>query len=174
MTAEELVRISKSKDFMSLLGKINRWDLLPALFRVKGKPFSLEGREQFSVLFSPEIVRETIVMSGRQLGKSMSLSRSEGYDVASVDNLQILYVAPLQEQTRRYSDLYFSEAIRSCPLLQTLQKPAMLDIRPHRLRRGAGPVGRRHTDRPGIAYIFGVGLLAVHWNCEGRGKSHRD
>ena len=128
MTAEELVRISKSKDFMSLLGKINRWDLLPALFRVKGKPFSLEGREQFSVLFSPEIVRETIVMSGRQLGKSMSLSRSEGYDVASVDNLQILYVAPLQEQTRRYSDLYFSEAIRSCPLLQTLQKPAMLDI----------------------------------------------
>ena len=69
MTAEELVRISKSKDFMSLLGKINRWDLLPALFRVKGKPFSLDGRDQFSVLFSPEIVRETIVMSGRQLGK---------------------------------------------------------------------------------------------------------
>lgn len=128
MTAEELVRISKSKDFMSQLGKINRWDLLPALFRVKGKPFSLAGRDQFSVLFSPEIVRETIVMSGRQLGKSMSLSRSEGYDLASVDNLQILYVAPLQEQTRRYSDLYFSEAIRSCPLLQTLQKPAMLNI----------------------------------------------
>lgn len=86
MTAEELVRISKSKDFMSQLGKINRWDLLPALFRVKGKPFSLAGRDQFSVLFSPEIVRETIVMSGRQLGKCYRVSGN---------NLRDCYGAPL-------------------------------------------------------------------------------
>ena len=58
----------------------------------------------------------------------MSLSRSETFDLASIDNFQILYVAPLQEQTRRYSDLYASEAIRSCALLQTLQKPAMLKV----------------------------------------------
>ena len=76
MSFEELIRLSKDKDFLSGATKINRWELLPALFRVKGQPFSLKGREQFSVLFSDEITRETIVTSGRQLGKSMSLSRS--------------------------------------------------------------------------------------------------
>ena len=86
MTAEELVRLSKSKDFLSNLSKINRWDLLPALFRVKGKPFSLEGRDQFSVLFGQEIVRETIIMSGRQLGKCYRVSGN---------NLRDCYGAPL-------------------------------------------------------------------------------
>lgn len=128
LTAADLVKLSKSQDFRNDLAKINRWDLLPALFRVKGKPFSLKGREQFSVLFGSELVRELIVISGRQEGKSMSLSRSEFFDLASFDNLQMLYVAPLQEQTRRYSDLYASEAIRSCPLLQKLQQKSMLSV----------------------------------------------
>jgi len=128
LTAADLVKLAKSSDFKADLAKINRWDILPALFRAKGKPYSLKGREQFSILFSNELVRETIVMSGRQLGKSMSLSRSEGLDLASVDNLQMLYVAPLQEQTRRYSDLYLNEAIRSCPLLQVLQNKSMSRI----------------------------------------------
>ena len=121
MDESKLIEISKSKDITDKLPSMNRWELLPCLFRVKNKPFTLEGREQFSVLFEKEIVRETIILSGRQLGKSMSLSRSEIFNLLSIPNFQLLYVAPLQEQTRRYSDLYISEAIQSCPLAQRLQ-----------------------------------------------------
>lgn len=118
---DELIAFTNTEEFKNGLSTINRWDLLPALFRVKGKPFSLEGREQFSVLFDREMARETIIMSGRQLGKSMSLSRSEIFNLLSIPNFQMLYIAPLQEQARIYSDLYVNEAIQSCSLAQCLQ-----------------------------------------------------
>ena len=128
MTDSELIAISKEPATLASLDSMDRWDLLPALFRMKGKPFSLEGREQFSVLFSGEMTREAIVMSGRQCGKSASLSRSEIFNLISIPELQMLYVAPLQEQTRRYSDLYIQEAIQSCPIAQKLQEPGMTGV----------------------------------------------
>lgn len=128
LSDQDLVRLSKTPEFISDLGKINRWELLPSLFRMKGKPFSLNGREQFSVLFDNEMVRETIVISGRQEGKSASLSRSEIFDMLSIPEFQLLYVAPLQEQTRRYSDLYINEAIQSCPLAQKLQSKNLAGV----------------------------------------------
>lgn len=124
----DLLSIANSEEFKSDLAKIKRWNLLPALFKVKGEPFSLKGREQFSVLFSQEMVRELIVMSGRQLGKSMSLSRSEIFDLLSIPNFQMLYIAPLQEQARIYSDLYVNEAIQSCALAQRLQQSDMYGV----------------------------------------------
>ena len=56
---------------------------------------------------------------------SMTLSRSEVFIPLCIPQFQLLYVAPLQEQTRRYSDLYLTEAIRSCPLAQMLQSNSM-------------------------------------------------
>ena len=55
----------------------------------------------------------------------MTLSRSEVFLPLCIPQFQLLYVAPLQEQTRRYSDLYLTEAIRSCPLAQMLQSKSM-------------------------------------------------
>ena len=125
MTEAELVKLASSPDFRKILDGIERHNLLPLFFRMNGKPYSLKGREQFSVLFSRDIVRETIVISGRQLGKSASLSRGEIFDAVSIPEFKLLYVAPLQEQTRRYSDLYITEAIRSCPLATRLQQASM-------------------------------------------------
>ena len=76
MDEKELIKISQSPEFLSDLSKINRWELLPHLFRVKGKPYSLKGREQFSVLFDNEFVREKIVLSGRQEGKCCQISKN--------------------------------------------------------------------------------------------------
>ena len=112
MSEEELIRISKGGDVCDSIRNMYRWRLLPLLFRIKNKPFSIEGREQVHVLFAKEMVREQIILSGRQLGKSVSLSRSEIFNLLSIPNYQILYVAPLQEQTRRYSDLYINETIQ--------------------------------------------------------------
>ena len=128
MNEAAIIEAAKSDEVLSALDKADRWEFLPFLFRVKGEPFSLVGREQFSVLFDNEITRETIVMSGRQLGKSMSLSRSEILNLLTVPNLQLLYVAPLQEQSRRYSDLYINEAIQSCPMAMDLQRSEMAGV----------------------------------------------
>lgn len=59
---------------------------------------------------------------------SLTLSRSETYLPMSIPQFQVLYVAPLQEQTRRYSDLYLTEAIRSCWLAQSLQSKRMAKL----------------------------------------------
>lgn len=122
---KKLPSLVKSEEFMSQLRQANRIDLLPYLFRVKGEPFSLKDRPQFGVMFEDTLYPDMIVMSGRQLGKSLTLSRSETYLPISIPQFQLLYVAPLQEQTRRYSDLYLSEAIRSCPVAQALQSQRM-------------------------------------------------
>jgi len=72
-------------------------------------------------MYASEYVPETIFMTGRQEGKSVNLSRSQILDCISVPELQLLYVAPLQSQTQRYSTLTLNEAIQSCELARRLQ-----------------------------------------------------
>ena len=100
---------------------VHRSEFLPYLFRLRGKPYSLQDYTQMKVFYDSEYVPETIILSGRQLGKSINLSRSEVLDMLSVPGIQLLYVAPLQQQTQRYSTLYINEAIRSCELATLLQ-----------------------------------------------------
>ena len=79
MTEQELIKAANDPLFVSKLESMKRSELLPFLFRVKGKPFSLNGREQFDTLFAKEMVRETIVMSGRQCGKCKKCTKKEDY-----------------------------------------------------------------------------------------------
>lgn len=53
---------------------------------------------------------------------SLNLSRSEIMDMLTIPQFQILYVAPLQSQTQRYSTLYMNEAIQSCGPAKLLQQ----------------------------------------------------
>lgn len=62
-----------------------------------------------------------IVSNGLVTHNSINLSRSEVLNLISVPHLQMLYVAPLQQQTQRYSTLYLNEAIQSCELARLLQ-----------------------------------------------------
>ena len=107
------------------LSKVERWDLLPGLFKVHGTPFSIDDRPQFRPMFAKELTQNTIIISGRQVGKSMSLSRSEILLLLQVPYFQTLYVAPLKDQAMRYANDYIVEAIRSCPLAAKLQDKAL-------------------------------------------------
>lgn len=118
---KKIPQLVESKEIAEQIRGSNNAAFLPHLFRIKGQPFTLDDRPQFDVMFEKTLYPDMIVMSGRQLGKSVTLSRSEIYMALSIDQFQLLYVAPLQEQTRRYSDLYLTEAIRSCPLAMKLQ-----------------------------------------------------
>ena len=100
---------------------VDRADLLPVFFRFHGEPYSMENHLPMREMFSNEYSRRTIFMAGRQIGKTLSLSRSETLDMITVPNLQVLYVAPLQDQSKRYSTLYLNEAIQSCAWAKKLQ-----------------------------------------------------
>ena len=126
MEQAELIRrlpelLKNNQQLASEVSSVDNSTLLPFLFRIKGEPYSISDRPQFGVMFEKELYPDQIILSGRQLGKSVSLSRSEVFLGISIPQFQQLYVAPLQEQTRRYSDLYLTEAIRSCPLATRLQ-----------------------------------------------------
>ena len=56
---------------------------------------------------------------------SLNLSRVEVLDALSNPELQLLYVAPLQSQSQRYSTLYLNEAIKSCELARINQMKAL-------------------------------------------------
>jgi hypothetical protein len=100
---------------------LSRSDILPLLFKVRGVPYSLDGYPQFKEMYSSLLPRDMLLMCGRQLGKSMNLSRSEVLDCLTIPFFQILYVAPLQSQTQRYSTLYLKEAIGTCTFAQYIQ-----------------------------------------------------
>lgn len=103
------------------LSKVNRSDLLPALFKINSKPYSLDNFLQFKTLFDGDYVPESIYMSGRQVSKSVSLSRYMTTNCMLIPHYQVLYVAPLKEQAARFSTMYLREAIQTCPLAQMLQ-----------------------------------------------------
>jgi len=86
---------------------------------------SLKDHIQFHAMYANEYVADTIFMCGRQVGKSLNLSRIETLDGLSQPELQILYVAPLQSQAYRYSNLYLTEAIKSCELARINQMKAL-------------------------------------------------
>ena len=99
----------------------DRADLLPHLFKIRGQPYDLTDYPQFKSMYGRVYAPDTIYVCGRQVGKSLNLSRSEVLDMLSIPHLQVLYVAPLQQQTQRYSTLYMTEAIQSCDTARALQ-----------------------------------------------------
>lgn len=103
----------------------NRSHLLPALFRLRGKPYSMEDYPQFNVFYSREYVSDLIIMSGRQSGKSQNLCNSEVLDSIQIPHFQTLYVAPLQSQTQRFSTQLLVPTINSCSLARYLQATDM-------------------------------------------------
>ena len=86
---------------------------------------TLDNHIQFHAMFSSEYAQDNIFITGRQIGKSMQLSRVEVLDAISIPQLQLLYVAPLQSQAFRYSTLYLTEAIKSCDLASMMQLKAL-------------------------------------------------
>ena len=107
------------------LTKLHRADLLPSLFKIRGQPFSLKDYPQFRAMYDTVLVPDTLFLCGRQIGKSLNLSRAEILDLISVPHLQLVYVAPLQQQTHRYATLYTTEAINSCETARLLQESSL-------------------------------------------------
>jgi hypothetical protein len=99
----------------------DRTTLLPHLFKIKGKPFSLDKYPQMRAIYANKFVPKTIYFCGRQVSKSTNLSRSEVFDAISIEQFQQLFIAPLQDQTLRYSRGVLQEAINTCRTAKLMQ-----------------------------------------------------
>jgi len=115
-------------------GRVAVEDLLPALFKIRDLPYRLDDYPQMGVVYHREWAPDSILMCGRQVAKSTNFSRSEILMALAIRNFQVVYAAPLQSQSNRYSSLYLNEAIRTCHLASELQDPNNQD------RYGDAPV----------------------------------
>ncbi|MFC1453843.1 hypothetical protein ACFLQL_01550 [Verrucomicrobiota bacterium] len=121
ISSSEADTILNSPEFATAIKNTHRADLLPLMFKLSGKEYSLHDYPQFREMYSAECAPDSIWLCGRQTSKSMNLSRSEIMNLMQIPFFQILYIAPLKPQAIRYSSLYLREAISSCDLAQTFQ-----------------------------------------------------
>lgn len=90
--------------------------LLPLVLNLNGKPYSLNNHYPFAPLFRVLTPKNQVWKTGRQLSKSTSLA-AHGIVVAnSIPFFKTLYVTPLYEQIRRFSNNYVRPFIDQSPI----------------------------------------------------------
>jgi hypothetical protein len=90
--------------------------LLPFLFRLHGKPFSLNDYYPFQVFFNLDPPRKLVIKAGRQVSKTMSMAARILSFSFLKKHLKTLYVAPLYNQTLRFSTQYVKVLIEDSPV----------------------------------------------------------
>lgn len=90
--------------------------LLPLSLNLNGEPYHLREHYPFSPVFKTTMPRRLLLKTGRQVSKSTSLA-SHGVILSNcVPNFRTLYVTPLYEQIRRFSNNYVRPFIDRSPV----------------------------------------------------------
>lgn len=90
--------------------------LLPALLRLKGKPYNLDRHFPFEPFFNTFMPRNLVLKTGRQVSKSTSLA-GQGVIIANcIPFFNTLFVTPLFEMIRRFSNNYVRGFIEESPV----------------------------------------------------------
>jgi hypothetical protein len=90
--------------------------LLPLALNLNGSPYHLRDHYPFSPLFKTNMPQRLLLKTGRQLSKSTSLA-SHGVMLSICQpNFKTLYVTPLYEQIRRFSNNYVRPFIDMSPV----------------------------------------------------------
>lgn len=152
LTEAEFLELRGTKEYNAIVHETERYKLLPIFFKFHGEAYTLDKYPQFQDMYSSEYVPDSMWLCGRQIGKSMNLSRSEIMDCIQIPNFQILYIAPLKPQTLRYSSLYLNEAINTCPFARELQLVSVEDS-------DAGPIMRNLTHK---SFINNAGIQLTY------------
>jgi hypothetical protein len=102
-------------------------NVLPLMFNLNQKPYTLENHFFFEPLFSTQIASNTVCCCGRQVSKSMSIaSSSVGFGLL-IPYMRILVVTPLFEQVRRLSQNYVKPFISESPIRGLIVNPQCSD-----------------------------------------------
>ena len=97
-------------------GMPNLHRLLPTLLNLKGSPYTLDHHFPFEPFFSTLMPRNLVLKTGRQVSKSTSLA-AQGVIIANcIPFFNTLYVTPLYEMIRRFSNNYVRGFIDQSPI----------------------------------------------------------
>ena len=90
--------------------------MLPLCLTLQGKPYHLKNHFPFSPVFRTAMPSQLVLKTGRQVSKSTSLA-SHGVLLSNcVPYFRTLYVTPLYEQIRRFSNNYVRPFIERSPI----------------------------------------------------------
>ena len=97
--------------------------LLPLLFRLKGKPLTLNNHFQMKALFARVLPEQVTFKTGRQVSKSFSNATHSVLMGVSTPYYNILHVTPLYEMIRKFSSNYVAPLISESPLQSMFVTP---------------------------------------------------
>ena len=105
-----LQALAKNRAFPSLE------PILPLVLNLNGKPYGLTNHYPFSPLFRCLMPKNQVWCTGRQVSKSTSLAAHGVVFANSVPFFKTLFVTPLYEQIRRFSNNYVRPFIDQSPV----------------------------------------------------------
>lgn len=94
--------------------------LLPLILQLKGKPFSIKRHFPFEPTYRTWLPQSCTLKCARQLGKSVSQAAQGILMNATIPHLSTLYITPLFEQIRRFSNNYVRAFIDNSPVRKLL------------------------------------------------------
>lgn len=109
--------IIKSKIEKLLLEK-DYINLLPILFKLKGRPLTLETHFPFSPIFNKNFPDKLILKTGRQCGKTTSIAILVLLKLITHPHFNILVMQPLYETAKRFSNNYIRQLIKDSPFIR--------------------------------------------------------
>ena len=108
-------RYEKKRDVKERIVIVTRlFDYIKAHFRLKGEPFDFENKEHLEDILNDDYPG-TIIMSGRQVEKSTTVSNRLLGKMVTSDRLRALYCAPVWKQASTFSIDRFKPLIESSP-----------------------------------------------------------
>ncbi len=113
-------RIEEAMHLMRQSRHVSLKPLLPLLLNLKGKPYTLDRHFPFEPFFRTRTARRTLLISGRQVAKSSSLASRAIVHSNCVPFYSTLFIGPLYETIRKFSQNYVRPFIETSPLKHLL------------------------------------------------------
>jgi len=105
---------------------LSRKQLAESLLTLDGKQFSLHEYPFYDALYEG-IWPQTLLMCGRQVGKSVSAASFSVCEAIAIPHFKSLYLSPSSKQTSTFSNTRISKLIRHSPLLKQMMGDVIND-----------------------------------------------
>lgn len=109
-------RLHVAQHIMRQSGNLTLKPLLPLLLSIRGKPYHLTDHFPFAPFFRTRMPTKTILKTGRQVSKSTSLAAQGVLFSNCIPYFSTLYLTPLFEMIRRFSQNYVAPFIETSPV----------------------------------------------------------
>ena len=111
-------RLLVANEFLRKSGRTTLRPVLPLLLSLKGQPYRLSDHFPFEPFFRTRMPRATLLKTGRQVSKSTSLAAQGVVFSNCIPYFSTLYVTPLFEMIRRFSQNYVRPFIETSPVVK--------------------------------------------------------